>query len=414
MPNLIVKNAKLLDTQAGELRAGASLRIEEDKIVEVAENGRDLAADADVMVLDADGRTLMPGLIDAHVHPSITTLDLASMVHRQASWIAIETKFILEGMLRRGFTTVRDAGGLDAGIAIAIERGLIRGPRIFRSGRVLSQTGGHGDLEPVSGHPQLCACSIRTSALSHIADGVDAVRRAAREELKGGAQQIKVMAGGGVATPSDPIDMVQYTEEEIRAAVEEAKAQRTYAFAHAYIPESIERAVKAGVRSIEHGNLIDDASARLMAERSCYLVPTLVTYDQIAQFGKTHGFPEAGLRKLQDVLHAGAGAIEKALRAGVKVGFGTDLLGETHPAQSREFALRAQIQSNADVLRSATIINAGLLQHTDRLGVVKPGAFADFLLVNGNPLEDLAVLSGQGERIDVIVRGGVIFKNTLH
>jgi len=413
MPSFIIKNARLLDTGAAELRAGASLRIEEDKIVEVAENGRELAADADIVILDAEGRTLMPGLIDAHVHPAITTLDLASMARRQASWIAIETKFILEGMLRRGFTTIRDAGGLDAGISIAIERGLIRGPRVFRSGRVLSQTGGHGDLEPVSEHPQLCACSIRSSAFSHIADGVDAVRRAAREELKAGAQQIKVMAGGGVATPSDPIDMIQYTEEEIRAAVEEAKARRTYAFAHAYIPESIQRAVQAGVRSIEHGNLIDDASARLMAERGCYLVPTLVTYDQIAQFGKAHKFPEASLRKLQDVLHAGVGAIEKALRAGVKVGFGTDLLGETHPAQSKEFALRAQIQSNADILRSATIINADLLQHSDRLGVLKPGAFADLLLVNGDPLKDLGVLSGQGEHLDVIVRGGVIFKNAL-
>jgi imidazolonepropionase-like amidohydrolase len=413
MPNLIVKNAKLLDVQAAELRPGASLRIEEDKIVEVAEDGRDLTAVADIVILDADGRTLMPGLIDAHVHPSITTLDLAAMVHRQASWVAIETKFILEGMLRRGFTTIRDAGGLDAGIAVAAERGLIRGPRIFRSGRVLSQTGGHGDLEPASGHPALCACSIRTSALSHIADGVDAVRRAAREELKGGAHQIKIMAGGGVATPSDPIDMVQYTEAEIRAAVEEAQARRTYAFAHAYIPESIARAVRAGVRSIEHGNLIDDAAARLMAEHGCYLVPTLVTYDQIAQFGKTHKFPEASLRKLQDVLHAGAGAIDKALRAGVKVGFGTDLLGETHSAQSKEFALRAAVQSNADVLRSATIVNADLLRQSDRLGVLKPGAFADFLLVNGDPLEDLGVLSGQGERLDVIVRGGIIFKNAL-
>ena len=244
-------------------------------------------------------------------------------------------------MLRRGFTTVRDAGGLDAGISTATERGLIKGPRMFRSGRVLSQTGGHGDLEPVGEHPQLCACSIRTTAFSHIADGVDAVRRAAREELKGGAQQIKVMAGGGVATPSDPIDMVQYTEEEIRAAVEEAKSRRTYAFAHAYIPESIARAVKAGVRSIEHGNLLDDASARLMSERGCFLVPTLVTYDQIAEFGKSLGFPEESLRKLKDVLHAGVGAIEKALRAGVKVGFGTDLFGETHAAQSKEFALRA-------------------------------------------------------------------------
>jgi imidazolonepropionase-like amidohydrolase len=413
MPDLIIKNAKLLDTHAGELRPGASLRIEQDKIVEVAENGRELTARADVVVLDAEGRTLMPGLIDAHVHPAITTLDLASMVRRQASWIAIETKFILEGMLRRGFTTVRDAGGLDAGIPIAIERGLIRGPRIFRSGRVLSQTGGHGDLEPVSEHPRLCACSIRTSAFSHIADGVDAVRRAAREELKGGAQQIKIMAGGGVATPSDPIDMTQYTQEEIRAAVEEAKARRTYAFAHAYIPESIQRAVQAGVRSIEHGNLIDEASASLMAERGCYLVPTLVTYDQIAQFGKTHKFPEASLRKLQDVLHAGVGAIEKALRAGVKVGFGTDLLGETHPAQSREFALRAQIQGNADILRSATVINADLLQQSGRLGVLEPGAFADLLLVRGNPLTDLDVLSGQGEHLDLIVRGGEISKNVL-
>jgi imidazolonepropionase-like amidohydrolase len=413
MPGLIVKNAKLLDTLAGELRPGASLRIEDDEIVEVAEDGRELTAGADVVVLDAAGRTLMPGLIDAHVHPSLTTVDLAAMVRRQASWVAIETKFILEGMLRRGFTTVRDAGGLDAGIANAIDRGLIKGPRVFRSGRVLSQTGGHGDLEPVGEHLRLCACSIRISAFSHIADGVDAVRRAVREELKGGAQQIKVMAGGGVATPSDPIDMVQYTEEEIRAAVEEAQARRTYAFAHAYIPESIQRAVRAGVRSIEHGNLIDDASARLMAEHGCYLVPTLVTYDQIAELGKAYKFPEASLRKLQEVMHAGAGAIRIALRAGVKVGFGTDLLGETHPAQSKEFLLRAQIQSNADVLRSVTIINAELLGRSDRLGVLKPGAFADLLLVDGDPLADLAVLAGQGERIDVIVRGGVICKNAL-
>jgi len=414
MPGLIIRNAKLLDTSAGELRPGASLRIEEDKIVEVAEDGRELGSGADVVVLDAEGRTMMPGLIDAHVHPSLTALDLAAMVRRQASWVAIETKFILKAMLRRGFTTVRDAGGLDAGIANAIERGLIKGPRVFRSGRVLSQTGGHGDLEPVSEHPALCACAIRTTAFSHIADGVDAVRRAAREELKGGAQQIKVMAGGGVATPSDPIDMVQYTEEEIRAAVEEAKARRTYAFAHAYIPESIQRAVRAGVRSIEHGNLIDDAAARLMAEHGCFLVPTLVTYDQIAESGKALKFPEGSLRKLQEVLHAGAGAIETALRAGVKVGFGTDLLGETHQAQSKEFALRARVQNNADILRSVTITNADLLQRSDRLGVLKPGAFADLLLVDGDPLEDLGVLGGQGERLDLIVRGGAICKNALH
>jgi imidazolonepropionase-like amidohydrolase len=413
MPGIIIRNAKLLDTEAAELRPGASLRIEADKIVEVGEDGHVLQAGADAVVLDAGGRTVMPGLIDAHVHAALTSVDLAAMVRRSTSWVAIETKFILEGMLRRGFTTVRDSGGLDAGISTAAERGLIKGPRIFRSGRVLSQTGGHGDLEPVSGHPQLCACAIRTTAFSHIADGADAVRRAAREELKGGAHHIKIMAGGGVATPYDPIDMVQYTEEEMRAAVEEAQDRRTYVSAHAYIPESIQRAVKAGVRSIEHGNLIDDASARLMAERGCFLVPTLVTYDQIAELGKSLNFPEESLRKLGDVLHAGVGAIETAIRAGVKVGFGTDLLGETHQAQSKEFALRARAQSNADVLRSATIINAELLQHSGQLGVLKPGAFADLLVVNGNPLDDLGALSGQGERLDLIMRGGTIFKNAL-
>ncbi len=414
MPDVIIRNARLLDVEAGELRPGASIRIEGARIMEIAEDGRNLAAGGDLLVLDAAGRTLMPGLIDAHVHAAITTMDLAAMGRRQASWIAIETKFILEGMLQRGFTTVRDAGGLDPGITNALDRGLVKGPRVFRSGRVLSQTGGHGDSAPVSQHPQLCACSIRSSAFSHVADGVDAVRRAAREELKAGAHQIKVMAGGGVATPSDPIDMLQYTEAEIRAAVEEAEARRTYAFAHAYIPEAIERAVRAGVRSIEHGNLIDDASARLMAERGCYLVPTLVTYDQIAEVGKSLRFPAESLKKLGDVLHAGVGAIEIAKRAGVKIGFGTDLLGETHPAQSKEFILRAAVLSNLEVLQSATVTNAELLRKPGELGVLKPGAFADLLLIDGDPLATIEVLCGQGETIDLIMRDGQIFKNQLH
>jgi imidazolonepropionase-like amidohydrolase len=412
MPGTIIRNARLLDPVAGEVRPGASLRVEDDRIVEVAEDGRALGG-GDVAVIDAGGRVLMPGLIDAHVHAALTTVDLAAMVRRSPSWVAIETKFILEGMLRRGFTTVRDAGGLDAGITSALDRGLIKGPRVFRSGRVISQTGGHGDLEPVSQHPQLCACAIRTTAFSHIADGADAVRKAVREEIKAGAHHIKIMAGGGVATPYDPIDMVQYTADEMRAAVEEASARRTYVSAHAYIPESIGRAVTAGVRTIEHGNLIDEPAAHLMAERGAYLVPTLVTYDQIAEYGKSLKFPEESLRKLGDVLDRGLVAIEIALRAGVKIGLGTDLLGETQPAQSKELLLRAQIQSNADVLRSATIVNAEIVQQPDRLGVLAPGAFADLLLVDGNPLDDLAVLTGQGERLALIMRGGTIYKNEL-
>jgi imidazolonepropionase-like amidohydrolase len=411
MAELIISNAQLLDVEAGELRPGASLRIEGDRIVDIAQDGRTLSGGANVGVIDAGGRTLMPGLIDAHVHAAITTMDLAAMSRRQASWAAIETKFILEGMLQRGFTTVRDAGGLDAGIMNALDRGLVRGPRLFRSGRVLSQTGGHGDTEPAQDHPQLCACNIRSNWFSHVADGVDAVRRAAREELKAGAHQIKVMAGGGVATPSDPIDMVQYTEAEIRAAVEEARSRRTYAFAHAYVPEAIIRAVQAGVRSIEHGNLIDAEAAQAMARAGCFLVPTLVTYDQIAELGRSLKFPAESMRKLGDVLHAGVGAIDIARSAGVKIGFGTDLLGETHPAQSKELLLRAEVQSPLEVLRSATIVNADLLDRPGQLGVLKPGAFADLLLVDGDPLKDLSALAGQGERLALIVRGGEVFKN---
>jgi imidazolonepropionase-like amidohydrolase len=389
------------------------VRVEGDRIVEVVEEGASIASPDGVQVIDAGGRTLMPGLIDAHVHAAITTMDLAAMARRPGTRVGIEAKVILERMLQRGFTTVRDAGGVDAGVQEALRAGLINGPRVFRSGRVLSQTGGHGDIAPASSDPHIGSCSITSSSFSHVADGVDAVRRAAREELKGGADQIKVMAGGGVATPTDPIDMVQYTEEEIRAAVVEAASRRTYAFAHAYIPEAITRAVRAGVRSIEHGNLIDDAAALVMADHRCYLVPTLVIFDQVAQFGRALNFPAASVAKLHDVLSAGLAAIDTAVAAGVQLGFGTDLLGETHDAQSRELVLRAQAQTPADVLRSATTVNAALLRRPGELGVVAPGAYADLLLVDGDPLGDISVLGGQGDHLDLIVRAGQIVTNRI-
>ena len=412
MSDFVITNAQLLDPAAGERRAGASVRIERERIVEVAVDGASLSA-PDGVVIDAGGRTLMPGLIDAHVHASITTMDLAAMARRPVTRMAIEAKGVLERMLLRGFTTVRDAGGLDAGLQEALRAGLVTGPRVFRSGRVLSQTGGHGDIAPVSNDPHIGACSITSSHFSHVADGVDAVRRAAREELKGGADQIKVMAGGGIATPTDPIDMVQYTEEEIRAAVVEAASRRTYAFAHAYIPEAIVRSVRAGVRSIEHGNLIDEAAARAMAEHRCYLVPTLVIYEQVHRYGRALNFPAESLAKLDAVLGAGQRSIAIAVAAGVEIGFGTDLLGETHDAQSRELVLRAQVQGAADVIRSATNVNAALLGRGAELGVIAPGAFADLLLVDGDPLADIAVLAGQGEHLDLIVRAGEIVKNNL-
>ena len=412
MGDFVLKNAARLDLDAGVLHGGSSVRIEGDRIVEVSDGP--LRHDG-LPEIDAGGRTLMPGLIDAHVHCMITTMNLSAMQHKPPTLLAHEARPVLEAMLRRGFTTVRDAGGADWGIAEAVERGLIRGPRIFYSGRVLSQTGGHGDLR-ARGDVEagdLCACRIYSTGFSHVADGVDAVRRAAREELRLGAHQVKIMASGGVASPTDPIWNVQYSQEEMRAIVDEARGWRTYALAHAYTPEAITRAVQAGVRTIEHGNLIDAATAALMAEAGAFLVPTLVTYHAIDELGRALGFPEASQRKVRDVLDAGLASLEIARDAGVELGFGTDLLGETHEQQGREFSIRREVQSPREVLDSATRINARILEREGELGVVAPGAIADLLVVDGNPLEDLALLAGQGEHLSLIVKSGEIIEDRL-
>jgi imidazolonepropionase-like amidohydrolase len=340
-------------------------------------------------------------------------MQLSAMAHRPMSLVANEARRIAERMLRRGFTTVRDAAGADHGLRRAIDAGLIRGPRLFYSGRALSQTGGHGDFRPFDDAPQLCGCQIHSIGFSHVVDGPDNVRKAAREELRRGASQIKIMASGGVASPSDPVWVLQFSEEEIRAAVEEAAAWRTYVLAHAYTPDAISRAVSAGVRSIEHGNLIDDATAALMAEREAILVPTLVTYYKIVEMGRGLGFPEVSLRKVDDVLDAGLGSLEVVQRHGVQIGFGTDLLGETHEYQSDEFEIRARVQQPIEILRSATLVNARLLQREGELGVITPGAYADLLLLDGDPLAHLSVLAGQGERIPFIARGGEILVKEL-
>jgi imidazolonepropionase-like amidohydrolase len=413
MTAILFRSAAVLDVAEGRLRPGCDVRVEGERIVEVSERPLPAPASADVRVVDLGGRVLMPGLIDAHVHAVITAMNLAAMASRPVTLVAQEARLVLEAMLRRGFTSVRDAGGADWGLAEAVERGLIRGPRLFFSGRVLSQTGGHGDLRPREGEPPGCACRIFSSGFSHVADGADAVRRAAREELRRGACQIKIMASGGVASPSDPIWVLQFSAEEMRAAVEEARAWRTYVLAHAYTPDAILRAVEAGVRTIEHGNLIDAPTARRMAERGAFLVPTLVTYRAIDELGRALGFPAVSQRKVEDVLDAGLASLEIARAAGVEIGLGTDLLGETHDQQSRELAIRAEVLPAAEILRSATLVNARILQREGELGVVAPGALADLLVVDGDPLADLGVLAGQGEKLLAVVKGGTFFVDRL-
>ncbi|RJQ85572.1 metal-dependent hydrolase family protein [Amycolatopsis panacis] len=403
MTDLIIHGATLADLATGESVPGSSVRVAGDRIVEVAP-GRRLTGTAPAF--DAGGRTLLPGFIDAHVHATVSTLDLPVMMRRPTTRRAIEAAGILSGMLRRGFTTVRDAGGLDRGIAEALDTGVIPGPRVFRSGRVISQTGGHGDLAPEDDESPSCACNLRTTWFAQVADGADAVRRAVREELKNGAHQIKVMASGGVSSPADSVDMVQYTSDELRAAVGEARSRGTYVLAHAFVPDAIVQAVTAGVRSIEHGNLLDAKAAQVMAEHDAFLVPTLVVFEQLAEIGRRWNYPSRSLEKLERVQAEGARAVRLAVDAGVRLGFGTDLLGESHPAQSREFLLRGRVQSPLDVLRSATVVNAELLDRTGELGVVAPGACADLLLVDGDPLADLSVLVNGG--VEFVMQGGEV------
>ncbi|HXC28248.1 MAG TPA: amidohydrolase family protein [Stellaceae bacterium] len=407
MAAIIFANAAVLDGTRGERREGHHVLVEGDRIREVSDRP---IASAEAEVIDLAGRTLMPGLIDAHCHAVAVSASLARLADEPITLVTMQASRVLEGMLARGFTTIRDAGGADGGLAEAVEQGLIRGPRIFPSGRALSQTGGHGDSRPRTQSVVSCACCEYGAGISRIADGVDECLRAARDELRKGATQIKIMASGGVASPYDPISNLQYSNEEMRAIVEEARAWHTYVLAHAYTPEAIRRSVENGVRSIEHANLIDAPTASMVAAAGAFVVPTLVTYDALYRFGRELGLPEVSLAKLADVREAGLRSLEILHAAEVKIGYGTDLLGPMHQHQSREFVLRAEAMAPFEVIRSATTVNAELLNRAGELGVVAPGARADLIVVDGDPLRDIALLDGQGENLRVIMKDGVLHK----
>ena len=417
MTNLILfQNVHVLDVRHGRRRAGQVL-VEGDAIRAVSDAA--LPAE-DARVIDGGGRTLMPGLIDCHAHVTFSQTNLALLADTPQTTLTLRALPILRDMLARGFTTVRDAGGADWALKQAIDDGLdgtVTGPRLFVSGPPLSPTGGHGDFRPRSDRLRPLDCPscgvLQRLASTRVVDGVDGVRRAVRELLQMGADQIKIMSSGGVASPTDPIDALGYSVEETRAIVDEAAARHSYVLAHAYTPAAIRRAVECGVRSIEHGNLIDAPTAALMAERGAFAVPTLITYEALARDGARLGLGAESVAKIEQVRAAGLSSLEVFKAAGVKLAFGTDLLGGSHDLQSEEFLIRAQVQSNLDVLQSATLIGAELLGQADRLGEIAPGACADLLLVDGNPLDDLACLTGQGERIPLVMQGGLVRFNEL-
>jgi imidazolonepropionase-like amidohydrolase len=400
MSTTLFTNAAVLDVAAGRLLEGQSVLVEDERIRGV---GTDISAPGATTV-DLRGRTLMPGLVDCHVHVTAASADLAQVGEWSPTYVAAHAVGILRNMLRRGFTTVRDAGGADFGLARAVAEGLIEGPRLIHGGHALSQTGGHGDTRS-SGRTALEVGYPHTS-LGIVCDGVDDVRRTVREEIKRGASHIKMMLSGGVASPTDRVDSTQFSREEIRAAVEEAEAANIYVLGHAYTARAVNRALECGVRSIEHGNLMDETTPPLFLEHEAFYVPTLATYSALAARGREFGLPEHSYRKVFDVLDAGLRALEMAHRAGVQIAYGTDLLGGMHAEQLREFEIRAQVQPLADVLRSATLVGAKLVRMEGEIGVIAPGAFADLLVVDGNPLADVSVLTRPDEHLLMVMKAG--------
>lgn len=410
-PRTVVRNARLFDSIAGRWLPGSTLVIEGDTIATVTQETltvHDVACE-----IDAGGRAVLPGLIDAHVHVVATSHDLAGLALQPASLVAAESAQLMAAMLRRGFTTVRDAGGADHGLRSALERGLFQGPRLYIAGQPISQTGGHADMRPqgVRG-PMYCACA-GLGLVGAIADGVGEVRRAVREQVRQGANHIKIMAGGGVSSPTDPIDGTQFSLEELRAAVEEAEAANLYALAHAYSPRAVTRAVQAGVRSIEHGNLIDEATARVMKQHGAFYVPTLATYAALAEEGARLGWSEAMLLKLQGVADKGLEAVRIARSEGVPVVFGTDLLGRMHGRQNSEFALRAPAVPPLEVLQSATAVAARLMGLEGRIGALVPGAWADLLVVDGDPGTSLDMLATPETGLRLVMQAGRVIEDRL-
>ena len=412
MASFLFENAAILDGQSTELRSDHHVLVQDNRIVEVSDKPIKSETSHNI---DVKGMTLMPGLIDAHVHVKATIVNVGRLSDIPVSYLTADAGKFMKQMLMRGFTTVRDAGGADRGLANAVTDGLLIGPRLFVSGLSLSQTGGHGDMRPVTSesHPITCACLASTQQLGRIADGVDECRRAARDELRKGAHQIKIMAGGGVASPNDPIQNTQYSIEEINAICEEAEAAQTYVMAHAYVPKAITRAIENGVRTIEHGNLLDEESARVMSKYDAFLVPTNVTYRALYKHGKSFGFPEVSIGKLKDVLDVGLNAIEVAKNNGVKIGHGSDLLGECQIYQSDELSIKAEVVGNYEAIRHATEVNAEILNMSDELGVIKENALADILIVDGNPSKDIGLLTNDAKFIPKIMKDGVFYKNVF-
>jgi len=405
MSALLFNNATLIDGTGADARAAASVLVEDGRISRIGDAGA-IAAPDGARVIDCAERTLMPGLTDAHVHFGLTD-DGSRTPESHVSYV-LKVVENIRIALDEGFTTVRDAGGLDPAYALAVEQGQIAGPRILPSGSFISQTGGHGDqrFRFTDDAPPSIPGLV---AHSEICDSPDEVRRAARKQIRRGATQVKLMASGGVMSPNDPLESLQFSVEEMAAAVAEARSFGTYVMAHTHTSGAMNRALDAGVRSLEHASILDQATARRIVERDAYIVPTLVIFEILARSDR---IPDYSRAKLELVRSEAAASVQTAMSAGVTIASGSDLLGPAQRRRASEIAEKAKHMGAMAAIVSSTKTNAALFRMEDRIGTVEEGQDADLTLVDGNPLDDIGALI-DARNTPLVGKGGDVVKDAL-
>lgn len=406
----LFKNANLIDGTSDAHHEGMQVLVDGKRIKEVSDKSIKTSV---ATVIDLRGKTLMPGLIDCHTHVTVTQIAQAEQALLPDSLIAARASVIMRGQIMRGFTTVRDAGGADYGLRRAVEDGIFLGPRLVICGQALSQSGGHADYRSCCDPRGTQWMTGRLGSIGRICDGEDGVRFAVREEIRHGAQFIKVMANGGISTPNDPINFLQFSNDELRAIVEEASNAKTYCAAHLYTDEAILRAIECGIRSVEHGSLITPSTAKRMVELGAFAVPTLVVYEAISKHGAEYGFPDYAISKIGDMASKGPTTLSVFHDAGVPMAYGSDCGGELHRFQSEEFVLRGRVLPAMDVIKSATSVAARLLRMEGQIGCIAEGASADLIIVEGDPVADLSLLTEQGRHLSLIMKEGSVVKNGL-
>lgn len=417
---VLFENVRMLDVLQGKLTGPRHVLVSGNTIAKISIEPIPMDQQGSIILVQGGGRTLMPGLIDAHTHIMFTSVSQKDVLTGDIGFVNVAAVKAAHDMLLRGFTSIRDLGGPVFGLKRGIDEGLVAGPRIWPSGAFISQSGGHGDFRlptDIPARPGDFTYGERIGATA-IADSPDLVRKRVREQLTLGASQIKLMAGGGVASSFDPLDVTQYSVAELRAAVEAAENWGTYVTVHAYTPRAVQQAIEAGVKCIDHGQLLDDATARLMAEKGVWWSLQPFTDD------KPSAFPEGSVNRIKQLqMFEGTDlAYRLAREFRIRTAWGTDILfsAQNAMAQGEQLSKMTQWYTPAEALKMATADNAELLAlsglrspYAGKLGVVEEGALADLLLVEGDPLEDIHLVDDPARNFVVIMKDGKVYKNTL-